>query len=374
LRALFAGSLIVTASAVLAGEPAGKHLSVGESKVVWQSQGQTPATPVFTPDGKKIVFVVRGGEGARLLVIPSDGGVEAAELFAVEGAGLGEPVLSPDGLSLALPVNHKDKLTLIAAGKLAAKSIEIPGTEGARDPRWAPDSSAVICEVEDGQVVWKFGDEKAGTKQPLPAVPGGPYHPVAWSPDGEWCLAARFIAAPKTGIVRPAGLYVWKAPKPGDEKVEVKELLSPDKWLVGVYDSYAGTTFWSPDSKKVRFVGAKLEPEPGKPYRPLCVWELPREGGQEPAKLYEYGWWPKRFWKPWGNYGLAAWRYDIDPGAWCTDCATGTTVRLAPKSGLPGKEAFTFGPGCRVMAVIGKNTLSVAALTVTDAPKEEEKP
>jgi hypothetical protein len=365
--------LAATTVSALAADAPEKRLTIGEAKVVWKGQGQTPATPVFTPDGKKIVLVARGGGGAKLLSVPAEGG-DAAELFAVEGGGLGEPELSPDGLSVAVPVTRKDKPTTVAAGKLAEKLREVPGTEGARDLRWLPDSSAVVCEVEGGQILWKVGDEKAGAKQTVPAVPGGPYHPVARSPDGEWCLAARFVASPKTAIVRPAGLYLWRAPKPGDEKVEVKELLSPEKWLVGVYDSYAGTTFWSPDSKKVRFVAARLEPEAGKPYRPLCVWEMSREGGAEPVKLYEYGWWPKRFWKPWGGYGLAAWRYDMDPGGWCTDYATGATVRLAPKSGLPAKEAFTFGPGCRAMAITGKDSLSVAALTVAEAPAEEKKP
>jgi hypothetical protein len=370
LLALLAAAVPVPAPAA---EPAEKLLTVGEHKAVWKGQGMTPAAPVFTPDGKRIVFVAMGGGGAKLLVIAADGAGEPADLFAVEGGGLGEPALSPDGLGVAVPVHRKDKPSTVAAGKLADKLREIPGTEGARDLRWLPDSSAVIVGVEGGQVLWKAGDEKAGERQKLPEVPGGPYHPVARSPDGEWCLAAKFVASPKTGIVRPAGLYLWKSPHPGDEKVEVKELLSPDKWLVGVYDSYAGTTFWSPDSKKVRFVGARLDPEPGKPYRPLCVWEMPSEGG-DPVKLYEYGWWPKRFWKSWGGWGLAAWRYDIDPGGWCTDYATGATVRLAPKSGLPGKEAFAFGPGCRAIVVMHKDSLSVAELTVAEAPAEEKKP
>lgn len=352
-----------------------QRLAFGERKTLWTGEGLAARTPVFTPDGKQVVFVAAGGGGAKLLVVPAEGG-EAREVFAVEGAGLGEPAVSPDGNSVAVAIGRKDGPPSLAAGALADRAAEggdkfrgIPGAEGVRSIRWAPDSSAVICAVEGGQVVWQVGKRRAEAKQPLPAVPGGPYHPVARSPDGEWCAAARFVPSPKTGIVRPAGLYVWKAPKPGDAKVEVKELLSPDAWLIGVYDTYAGTTSWSPDSAKIRFVGARLEPEPGKPYRPLCVWEVPREGGK-PVRLYEYGWWPKRFWMSCGGYGLCAWRYDIDAAMYATDLATGETIRFESRGGL-SKHRFAFAPGCRAAALLTKNGLDLVELKVVDARPAE---
>lgn len=349
-----------------------QRLAFGERRTIWTGAGAR--TPVFTPDGKHVVFVAAGGGGAKLLVVPSGGG-EAREVFAVEGAGLGEPAVSPDGNSAAVTVTWKDHPSTLAAGPLAGggggggKLQNIPGTGGVTAIRWGPDSSAVVCTVEGGQVVWESGKRSAEAKQALPASPEGPWHPVARSPDGEWCAAARFVASPKTGIVRPAGLYLWRAPKPGEKKAEAKELLSPDEWLIGVYDTYAGTTSWSPDSTKIRFVGARLAPEPGKPYRPLCVWEVPREGGQ-PVKLYEYGWWPKRFWMSWGGRGLCAWRYDMDPAMYATDLATGETLRFGGRGGL-GKEGFSFAPGCRAAALLTKNGLDLVEIKVTDAPAPE---
>jgi len=369
----FALAMVLAASPAAAGE---KRLAFGERRTLWT--GASARTPVFSPDGKAIVFVATGNGKTQIRFALVDADIEFG-IFSVEDVSLGEPAFSPDGKRIAVVVRRKDapaNLTVFRFGsgrkRFGDEGVsEIPGTEGVTAIRWAADSSAVVCSVKGGQVVWGVGKRSAEAKQPLPEVPGGPYHPVAWTPDGAWCAAAKFVASPKTGIVRPAGLYLWKAPKPGAAKVEVKELLSPDEWLIGVYDTYAGTTSWSPDSKTIRFVGARLEPEPGKPYRPLCVWEVPREGG-EPIKLYEYGWWPKRFWMSWGGHGLCAWRYDMDPAMYATDLATGETLRFEGRGGL-SKNRFAFAPGCRRVAVLSKTGLDLVEIKVVDAPPPEEK-
>ncbi|MFC1671913.1 hypothetical protein ACFL01_02135 [Planctomycetota bacterium] len=332
---------LLLASAALAAS--GDLLVPARTRAVPVESGMKPETPVFSPDGTLLAFAAGTQDNTRVFVLTvASDNTRAA--FSAAGARIGTILFSPDGLHLAAVVTDEGG-SFLAAGPADGTLTRIKGTEGLTGLRWA--GTLAVCALKDGRAVWKPGDKEADPFEKLPAIPGGPYHPIAWSANGQWCAAAKMLPSPTTGLVRSAGLYVWKTPSSGNP-VEVKEILSPDDWLIGVFKSYPGTTSWAPDSKSIRFVGTRLEPVAGYACRPLAVWEIRREGGK-PRQLFEYGWWPKRFQMRPGGFGLIAWRYDMGSASFCTDLLSGETYRY--ESGAPGRGPFTFGPGCTTVAL-----------------------
>jgi len=348
----------------------GDLLVAGDTRTFEVEQGVRPDTPVFSADGKLAAVGGTKDKTAGVFTMDVAKG-DTRRVYSVDDGRIGDIFFSPPSTHLAAVVTTDGKSRLIA-GPASGPLVDIAGTNGVTAIRWAKD--IVVCEVPGGRVRWTVDATQAGPFEKLPEVPGGPYHPVAWSADGVRCAAARMGPSPTTGLVRPAGLFTWDAPAPG-RKVEVKELLSPDEWLVGVYKRYAGTTSWSPDGESVRFVGTRLKPVPGWACRPLAVWEISRKGG-EPRRLYRYGWWPKRFQMRPGGFGLIAWRYDMGSATFCTDLISGITYRY--KSGAPGRGQFTFGPGCTTVAIArydGKKKTGAIAFTdytIEAAPPPEE--
>jgi hypothetical protein len=373
-RTVLLASLLVPCCSVLsspANAAQGDLLVAGDTRTFPLEEGVRPGTPVFSPDGKLAAAAGNKGTEAGVFTVDVAKG-DTRRVYSADGAKIGDILFGPASTHLAAVVTAEGKSRL-AAGPSSGPLADIPGTDGVTRIRWAGDT--VVCAAPGGRTVWKIDTKEAGPFERLPGVPGGPYHPIAWSADGTRCAAARMVPSPTTGLVRPAGLFVWDAPAPGRE-VDVKELLSPGEWLIGVYKRYAGATHWSPDGESIRFVGTRLKPVPGRPCRPLAVWEIPHGGG-EPKRLFEYGWWPKRFQMRPGGFGLIAWRYDMGSATFCTDLRSGVTYRY--KSGAPGRGPFTFGPGCRTVAIArwdGKKKTGAIAFTdytIESAPQPAPK-
>jgi hypothetical protein len=265
-------------------------VSVAGSKTIWQAAGMTVTQAQFSPDGKSVWFVARGG------------GKDLRAVIRPDGTGFEE----------------------LPAGAAVAKSVAAAPVGG-----WPAEKCA------------------------------------ASSPGGTLVASTRDLPSP-VGIVRGAGLWV----RPVNVKTTKQhEILSPKEWLVGVA-YYKHMIAWAPpkpgekDSRRVRFVGARLKPFPGKKHRPLCVWEvtisdkLERVG--EPRRLGTFGWWP-RYWRgdPALN-GCTGWNFGLGGGQYMADFSTGRVYRFKKKAFGRGTRA-TYNPGCTLAALPGK-TLRVLTL------------
>lgn len=145
--------------------------------------GRSLIDPVLSPDGASVAFVARGPEGARLVVVPTAGGEENALAGVPEPAGRGGVVAWLGDSRLAYATSNGVAMVELAGGPVRMVAEGIEGGPGA------------LAGSRGGDGLAWVGDTRAVTV--VPSVGGGP-HLVSddadfaldpcWSPDGG-CLA-----------------------------------------------------------------------------------------------------------------------------------------------------------------------------------------
>ena len=335
---LLSASLSFACTALAQDKPG--TVTVVESKEIWKADGMTVRHAQFTPDGKRIVFVAVGKKDLLLASITPAGGGFVALWKKKEGRLEGVSVGIYESMMYA-DIHTKEP------------SIGILGRV---------DGRGGVKQEQSVGVVWE----------------GGPYKCEAVSPRGRMIAATKDLPSP-VGIVRGAGLWIWRPwvhlpPWPGSGgEAPPKEVLSPKKWLVGVA-YYNHMSAWAPiekgkkESRRIRFIGARIKPFPGLKYRPLCVWEvaindkLERVG--EPRRLGTFGWWPRYFRGDPALHGCTGWNVGIGSGQYMADFSTGKVYKFEVQAFGRGTRA-TYNPGCALAALPGK-TLRVLKLRKKD--------
>jgi hypothetical protein len=214
--------------------------------------------------------------------------------------------------------------------------------------------------------------EETETADTTAAVPVGGWPEEkcpATSPDGALVAATKDLPSP-VGIVRGAGLWVRRS---NVKTTTQHETLSPKEWLVGVA-YYKYMIAWAPprqdekESRRIRFIGARLKPFPGKKYRPLCVWEVTindkLEPVSEPVRLGTFGWWPRYFRGDPALHGCTGWNVAIGSGQYLADFGSGKVYKFDKQAFGRGTRA-TYNPGCTLAALPGK-TLRLLTLQKKD--------
>src|SRR5437763_2524887 len=203
--------------------------AAGEGDPRELTTGEHDTSPRWSPDGRKLAFVSKRGEGpAQLYVLPTSGG-EARKLTDLP-LGAGQPVWSPDGskVAFAAPVDlaaakddkKKPAGEPVVASRLDYKAdgsgllgtlrqhllvVDASGGEARRltagdffvsDPVWSPDGttlafSASTTEDRDLSPTAAVHVIRAGGPPPRRVTPeDGFFDVVAWSPDGGTLLIA----------------------------------------------------------------------------------------------------------------------------------------------------------------------------------------
>lgn len=132
-----------------------------------------------------ILLALGAYAGRQLLTSEVAGPALALSVLPPEGSGLRTSVLSPDGRWLVFVDSGatRSQLWLRALDSVAARSV--PGTEGAMNPFWSPDSKS-LGFFADGQL--KIVDISGGPPRAL--------CPVQQSRGGSWNSAGDIIFAP----------------------------------------------------------------------------------------------------------------------------------------------------------------------------------
>ncbi len=142
--------------------------------------------PVWSPDGKQIVFTDTRSDPFAIYVVSSFGGVPK-RVIPEDRETEGDPTWSPDGKKIVFggPTYGAPGFgdTGVRVVDLATNTVsELPGSKGMWSPRWSPDGRYIVALNHDNHL--QLFDTRTQTwLPPLQDVFSG--YPT-WSADGQW--------------------------------------------------------------------------------------------------------------------------------------------------------------------------------------------
>jgi len=142
--------------------------------------GEDASCPSFSPDGARVAYLVKAGQGTELRVVAVTGGESVLLAAGVEPAEL--PSWSPDGRFVAYAAGDPVNVWVVSAGGGAPRQVT---TAGGDYPVWSPDGRFIAY------VVWTDAADPNQGAWVVPASGGTPRRvsssptAVAWSRDGR---------------------------------------------------------------------------------------------------------------------------------------------------------------------------------------------
>jgi Tol biopolymer transport system component/DNA-binding winged helix-turn-helix (wHTH) protein len=273
---------------VSGGEP--KQLTFDQATTKW---------PVWTPDGREIIFVSNrrdgsGSAGTRLWRISATGG----ELRPVETAGRNpdapaiskqgdrlawaedvrdfniwqieldagqkqpprlllsstqwedSPQFSPDGSKIVFASDRSGSTEIWVCDSNGGNLLQLTDSAKNGSPRWSPDSRQIVYDslAEGNAEIYVIGAE-GGSPRRLTSDPAEDIAP-SWSRDGRWV----YFCSNRGG-----GQQIWKMPAAGGPAVQVTKY--------GGFDNIE-----SPDGRYLYYLKGRLMPG---------IWRVPTAGGEE---------------------------------------------------------------------------------------------
>ena len=172
-----------------------------DDATVLKLNGVAFAPPVWSPDGKRLVFLVNEGERWTFRKIPYTVRADGSALTRIAEDALSIPAWSPDGQQIALAMNAGDDValfTLAADGSdpkllttiTTREVLESNRTRGVHrywihTVSWSPDGKHILYSCDVGVCVVNLDGDRVG-EAPLRLVANWDgWHIAAWSPDGS---------------------------------------------------------------------------------------------------------------------------------------------------------------------------------------------
>ena len=162
------------------------ELASGRTRTI--SGGGLNITPVYSQDGRSIVYASGSESGTDLMMAPVDNPTVVQRLTFGRGSDNGSPSFSPDGRQIAF-FSSRSRFPQIYTMDADGTNLQLltPFTPGVRSyraaPDWSPDGRAVAYEQQMGDFqVWMI-NVRDRTPRQLTNV--GENEGPSWAPDGR---------------------------------------------------------------------------------------------------------------------------------------------------------------------------------------------
>jgi dipeptidyl aminopeptidase/acylaminoacyl peptidase len=276
-----------------------------------------PSQPALTPDGSRLVYVVRGHDReadqavTALWVIEGD----AAPRQLTDGTSDGLPAWSPDGSTLAFV--RDGQLWLLPAGGEPTQLTSLP--MGAGEPRWSPDGTRIAFSAPvDADAVEGEDDAARARRANAPIVAGG----IEYQLDGM-------------GYVRSVRM-----------QVHVVDVASGAVRQVTTGRQHAVNPAWSPDGTTLVYLAKREETSDLDLEMAVHVLDVTAEDAAPRLVAFAGGYVASARFTPDGRRLVAAgYRGAVRGHArlWVVDVASGAVVELAgelDRNVMPGAPAY----------------------------------
>ena len=219
------------------------------------------ASPRWSPDGRTIAFISDRGESAQVWLLPADGG-EARQLTRLEEGSVNRLQWSPDGTRLAFAYRAKPPEDRKAARELREKEHRSNPPRVVRRLIYRMEGEGFI-----GEERWHVWVADAQSGEARPVTQGDFDHGAfAWSPDGsELVVVSNHSAEPD--ITRGHDDF-WRVPAEGGEAQRVECTPGPKE-----------TVAWSPDGQWLAYYGT-TDPEDEWGIKNEALLVAPAAGGE----------------------------------------------------------------------------------------------
>ncbi len=170
------------------------------SDMVWAMSGhgdharvlrKNARSPVWSPDGRKIVLVTESWRGSQLYRMNSNGSSQK-KLTEVRGYNEHSPMWSPDGLHIAFVRESNKQSALFIVRANGSTEINVTGwanNAGYASPSWSPDGNKLVYEKYTADQSNLFiKDLRSGEVKKLVELSDPIRSHVAWSPNGKKIL------------------------------------------------------------------------------------------------------------------------------------------------------------------------------------------
>lgn len=147
-------------------------------------EGARAQMPAWSPDGKRIIYLLTRPNAQRLTIVDAAGG--AGAVIAADSGGKSAAAWAPDGKRIAYASDATGAWRILVTSSGRDRVRTIAGTS----PAWSPRGDRIVFAGNDGIEVVRVD----GASQPAPLTHGADEQPQ-WSPDGSrvaFVRASRF--------------------------------------------------------------------------------------------------------------------------------------------------------------------------------------
>ena len=166
-----------------------QDLRSGRTRAFGSQRNTQRLTPVFTPDGKSVVYALSGETGSDLFLVPVDGEAIPRKMTVGRGSRNWGPSFSPDGTRLAFGsdrTGHPEVYIMDADGTNADifTAFDFGDQNDRTSPDWSPDGRQIAFMSRiDGQ--YQVFAMSLRDRQPRQLTSEGENEDPSWAPDGR---------------------------------------------------------------------------------------------------------------------------------------------------------------------------------------------